>query len=115
MYKPKHKTMEYDYKELREYKAGDQVQVLVNNPRNENLNEWRDAEVTDKRFIHPNRGEHFHPYPILIVRLTRTYCKATPRYKFIDNIPVFVENDLTYYDKENEEGIIYENQIRPKA
>ena len=103
------------YKELNEYKAGDEVEVMVNNPRNENLNEWREAEVLDKRMIYPSNGSHHPPYPILIVRLTRTYCKATPVYHFIGNIPVFVDNNLEFYDKENDEGIIYKNQIRVKT
>lgn len=102
------------YKELSEYKAGDSVEVLVNNPRNENLNEWREGEVLDVRMIYPNHGERFTPYPMVIVRVRRTYCKAEPVYRFVGNIPVFVDNNLTFYDKENEEGFIYQNQIRVK-
>mgnify|MGYP006989327765 CR=1 FL=1 len=100
--------------EINEYKAGDNVEVLINNPRNNNKDEWRDAEVIDKRIIYPSRGEHHRPYSILIVRLKRTYCKATSTYRFIGNIPVFVDNTLEFYEKENEEGVIYPNQIRPK-
>ena len=102
------------YKELNEYKAGDEVEVIVNNPRNGDKNEWRPAEVLDKRMIYPKTGERQPPYPILIVRLKRTYCKATPVYRFIGNIPVFVDNNLEFYDKENDEGVIYNNQIRMK-
>jgi hypothetical protein len=103
------------YKELNEYKAGDVVEIMVNNPRNENLNEWREAEVLDVRTIYPRTGERHQPYPIVIVRVTRTYCKATPVHRFIGNIPVFVDNNLEFYDKENDEGILYKNQIRLKV
>ena len=104
------------YKEINEYKQGDTVEVLVNNPRNENLNEWREAEVLDKRMIYPKMNyERFTPYPILIVRVKRTYCKATPVYRFIGNIPVFVDNNLEFYDRENDEGVLYSNQIRLKT
>jgi hypothetical protein len=101
---------------IADYKAGDEVEVKVNNPANENKEEWRDARVIDKRTIYPSNGSHHPPYPILIVTLKRTYCKATPVYRFIGgNIPVFVDNNLEFYDKENDEGIIYESQIRMKT
>lgn len=100
--------------EMKNYKAGDQVEVLVNNPQNENKDEWREGEVIDVRTIYPNYGERFHPYPMVIVRIKRTYCKATPNYRFIGTIPVFVDNTLQFYDKESEEGFLYENQIRLK-
>jgi len=103
------------YKELNEYKQGDVVEVLVNNPRNENLNEWREAEILDKRIIYPRTGEKHQPYPILIVHLTRTFCKATPVYRFIGNIPIFVDNNLEFYNRETDEGIINKNQIRIKS
>jgi hypothetical protein len=32
---------------------------------------------------------------------------------WIENIPVFVDNTLEFYDKVNEEGVLYENQIQP--
>ena len=92
-----------------EYNVGDNVEVLTNNPRNDNKDEWRTAEVLYKKYIHPQHGPS---YPILIVRVIRTYCKASPVYRFIDNIPIFIDNCLDYYDKENEEGILYEFQIR---
>ena len=101
--------------EINDYKSGDKVEILINKPQNDNKSEWRDAEVLDKRIIYPNYGERHEPYPILIVRVSRTYCKATPTYKWINgNIPVFVDNTLEFYDKENDEGVIYENQIRLK-
>ncbi|MDZ7785972.1 MAG: hypothetical protein U5L95_02515 [Candidatus Saccharibacteria bacterium] len=89
--------------------------MLINNPRNENLNEWREGEVLDVRTIHPDNGARHKPYPIVIVRVTRTYCKASPVYDWHGNIPVFVANDLEFYDNENDEGFIYENQIRLKT
>jgi len=101
--------------EIKDYKQGDNVEILMNNPRNDNKVEWRDAEVLEKRTIYPSNGSKHPPYPILIVRTTRTYCKATPVYRFIENIPVFVDNALEFYDKENDEGIIYSIQIRMKV
>ena len=110
VYKPKPNTME-----IKDYKSGDKVEILINNPRNNNVNEWRDAEVLDKRTIYPTYGSHHPPYPILIVRVIRTYCNATPKYRWIDgNIPVYDGSDIEFYDKENDEGIIYSNQIRLK-
>lgn len=108
------------YKPIGEYKSGDKVEVLINNPRNNNQEEWRNGEVIDKRMIIPRDsyiglGRCENPYPILIVRLIRTYCKATPTYKWIDgNIPVYVDSVLEYYDKENDEGFLYAYTIRPK-
>jgi len=99
--------------ELNEYKTGDLVEIRMINPKT-NETEWRDAEVLDVRMIHPNHGSKHKPYPILIVRTKRTYCKATPIYRFIKNIPVFVDNSLEFYDKENDEGIIYKTDIRLK-
>lgn len=102
--------------EIKDYKGGDVVEVLVNNPRNDNKEEWRDGEVLDKRMVYPNRGERHSAYPILIVRLKRTYCKATPTYRFVDNnIPIFVDNSLEFYEKENDEGVFYKNHIRLKV
>ena len=101
--------------ELINYKTGDVVEILMTNPQT-NKEEWRDAEVLDKRMIYPKMNYERHkPYPIIIVRTKRTYCKATPIFRFIGNIPVFVDNDLKFYDKESDEGIIYENQIRLKS
>jgi hypothetical protein len=101
-----------DLKKIADYNVGDEVEVLINNPRLDNKDEWRPAEVLYKRMIHQ---EHGAPYPILIVKVVRTYCKAEPIYRWIDgNIPVFVENNLEFYDRENEEGILYEKFIRPK-
>jgi hypothetical protein len=101
--------------ELKNYKAGNEVQVLMNNPRNDNKDEWRDGEVLDVRMIYPRNGERHQPYPIVIVRVKRTYCKATPVYRMLGNIPVFVDNNLEFYEKENDEGFLYENQIRLKT
>jgi hypothetical protein len=100
--------------EMKDYKPGDKVKVLMNNPRLDNKDEWRDGEVLDNRMVYPGRGEHHRPYPIVIVRVRRTYCKATPTYRWINgNIPVFVDNTLEFYEKENDEGFIYENTIKP--
>jgi TusA-related sulfurtransferase len=61
---------------LNEYKSGDQIEALITNPQT-NKEVWVDAEVLDKRMVYPNHGERFKPYPFLIVRLKRTYCKAS--------------------------------------
>lgn len=95
-----------------DYNAGDKIEVLINNPENDNKPEWRKGEVLDKRMIYPNTGKHHNPYPILIVRTRRTYCKATPVYGYIGNIPIFVSNDLEFYEKDNDEGFIYDEQVR---
>ena len=100
---------------MKEYKAGNVVEVLMNNPREGNKPEWREGEVLDNRMIYPSNGSHHPPYPIVIVRVRRTYCKATPVYNFIGNIPIFVDNTLEFYEKENDEGFIYENTIRLKV
>lgn len=100
---------------LNDYKAGDQVEALITNPQT-NKDVWVNAEVLDKRMVYPSNGSRHRPYPILIVRLKRTYCKATPQYRWFDgNIPVFLDNKLEFYEKENDEGIIYEKQIRLKT
>jgi hypothetical protein len=102
--------------ELKNYKGGDKVQVLMNNPKNNNKDEWRDGEVLYVRMIYPRNGERHQPYPIVIVRVKRTYCKATPVYMWInDNIPVFIDNNLEFYEKENDEGFLHENQIKLKT
>jgi hypothetical protein len=101
--------------EMKNYKAGDLVQVKMINPRLEDKEEWRDGEVLDNRMVYPSHGSHHRPYPIVIIRVKRTYCKATPVYKLIGNIPVFVDNTLEFYEKENDEGFIYENTIRLKV
>ena len=75
---------------INEYKEGDKVEVLMNNPRNNNKDEWRDGEVISKRYIHPQHGP---AYPILIVN----------------------DNNLEFYEKETEEGFLYENTIRLKS
>jgi hypothetical protein len=96
------------------YKAGMEIEVLMNNPRNNNQNEWRPARILDIRTIYPNHGERHNPYPMLIVRVTRTYCKAEPNYNWIGNVPIFVDNALEFYDMENDEGFVMEEQIRLK-
>ena len=96
---------------LNEYKSGDNVEALTFNPQL-NKDVWVDAEVLDKRMVHQKHGK---PYPILIVRLKRTYCKATPQYRWFDNIPFFVDNLLQFYEKETDEGFIQDEQIRLKT
>jgi hypothetical protein len=100
-------------KPISEYKAGDKVEVLMKNPQT-NKDEWREAEIIDNRMIYPNNYSHHPPYPMLIIKVIRTYCKATPNYRYIDDIPVFINNNIEFYDKENTEGILYNTEIRPK-
>jgi hypothetical protein len=100
---------------MKDYKAGNVVEVLMYNPALEGKEEWREGEVLDNRMIYPSNGSHHRPYPMVIVRVKRTYCKASPVYRFVGNIPVFVDNSLEFYDKENDEGFVYENTIRLKV
>ena len=97
---------------INDYKIGDSVEVLINNPRLDNKNEWRKAEVIGKRIIYPSNYSHHKPFPILIVRVIRTYCKSTPIIKWIENIPVYVDSKLYFYEKENDEGILYMENIK---
>lgn len=98
--------------EMKEYKTGDRVEVLMNNPRNDNKDEWRTGVVTDIQMISPSRGEKHKPYPMVMVKTVRTYFKSVPRYENKFNTKVYVGDDGTFYDKENTEGFIYENQIK---
>ena len=96
---------------IADYKTGDNVLIKMMNIKT-NVEEWRKAEVIDKRTIYPSKGSRHRPYPILIVRVMRTYCKATPQYTFIGNIPIFMKNNLQFYDKMNEEGILNKDEIK---
>lgn len=98
--------------EINDYRVSDDVEILINNPRNNNSSEWRKAQILYKRMIYSQSNERHAPYPILIVRVSRTYCHVTPIYDFINNIPIFIDNTFDYYEKVNDEGIIYSNQIR---
>ena len=104
--------------ELNRYKSGDKVQIKIQNPQQDYAEEWRDGKVIGVQTIYPNAGERHKPYPMVVVKFKRTYCKATPNYRWLDGnvkkVKVFVDNTLEFYDKESTEGIIYENQMRMK-
>lgn len=99
---------------MTDYKIGDLVQVLISNPKNDNKPEWRDAEVVDVRIIEPDIVTSKKSYPMVVVKVVRTYCNATPRFLNMGGIDVFLENILNFYDRENTEGIIYETNIKLK-
>ena len=97
------------------YKSGDKVEVRILNPQT-NDNEWRPGEVIGIQMIHPAHGQRHKPYPMAVVKTTRTYCKATPKYRYltgsVKRVKVFVDNVLEWYDKENTEGFIYDHHVR---
>ena len=100
---------------LDEYKSGDKVEVRILNPQT-NEYEWRAGDVIGIQTIHPNAGERHKPYPMAVIKTTRTYCKARPKYRYlkgtVKRVKVFVDNILTFYDKENIEGFIYDHHVR---
>ena len=104
---------------LNEYKSGDAIEVRITNPRREDAIEWREGEVIGVQTIYPNNGEKHKPYPMVVVKLTRTYVKANPEYRYlkgnVKRMKVFVDNSIEFYEKESTEGIIHENQIRLKS
>ena len=113
--------MEIEYRKkvtnpLYDYKAGDKVQVYVDNAKNNGKREWRDGVVERVSTVYPNHGLHHPPYPIVYVKTIRTYFKSVPHYEFLGNtnIKIYVGNDGYFYDKENTEGFLYVNQIKPQ-
>ena len=100
---------------LAEYKSGDKVEVRILNPKTNDY-EWREGDVIGIQTVYPNVGERHKPYPMVIVKTTRTYCKATPKYRYlkgaVKRVKVFVDNILEWYDKENTEGFIYDHHVR---
>jgi len=100
---------------LDEYKSGDQVEVQMVNPQTDDI-EWRAGKVIGIQMIHPAHGQRHKPYPMAVIKTIRTYCKATPKYRYlkgsVKRIKVFVDNTLRFYDKENTEGFIYDYQVR---
>ena len=100
---------------LDEYKSGDNVEVRILNPKTNDY-EWRPGTVVGVQTVHPAQGQRHKPYPMLTVKTTRTYCKGTPKYKYltgnVKRVKVFVDNVLTFYDKENTEGFVYDHHVR---
>ena len=83
--------------ELKEYKTKDKVQVLINNPENRNINEWRDGIVVDSTMCYPGNGEKFKPYTMLVVSYIRTY---------------YNNRTKVFYNKECIDGFVYNEQVR---
>jgi hypothetical protein len=99
---------------LNEYKIGDKVEVLINNPKL-NTDTWVDGEVLGRGFILPLKNERHKPYTILTIKLNRIYCKIEPIYNYInDNIPIFVDNKIEFYEMTNIEGFIDDKKVRLK-
>ena len=99
--------------ELQDYKTGDRVQVLMDNPK-VNKSEWRDGTVTGIEIIEPGRTERHKPYPILMVKTTRTYWRSVPNYGWTKEGVRVYKNDIGYfYDKENTEGFINGKTVKP--
>lgn len=100
--------------ELIEYKKGQNVEVELLDIKSDKM-EWKDGVIDKVDMIYPNNGSKHPPYPIVIVKTTRTYCKTEPQFITIqNNIRVFITNKLTFYTKKNTEGFIYKNNIRLK-
>ena len=99
--------------ELQDYKAGDNVQVLMDNIK-ENKLEWRDGVVTEIKTIEPGRGERHKPYPMVMVKTTRTFFRSIPDYGWTtEGVRVYKRDLGYYYDKENTEGFLFKKDIRP--
>jgi len=105
---------------LNEFKSGDAVEVRMLTPKTDFKEyEWRDGTVVGVQMIHPSNGSRHKPYPMVVVRTTRTYAKTTPKYRYlkgnVKRIKVFTDYKVELYDKENTEGFIYETQIKLKS
>lgn len=81
-------------KNLSEYKKGENVEV---NMQIGNSSEWREGVVVDSKLIYPTSGAKHKPYTMLIVECVRTY---------------FNTETQQYYDKLNQEGFVYADQVR---
>jgi len=99
--------------ELQDYKTGDRVQVAMDNLKTGKV-EWRDGEVIEIKIIEPGRGERHKPYPMVMVKTTRTYWRSVPNYGWTKEGVRVYKNDIGYfYDKENTEGFLFNNEIKP--
>ena len=96
---------------MKDYNKGDEVDVLINNPRNNNKDEWRSAKVVEKRTIYSYGSSRHTPYDVLIVEVIRTYYR---KIKDIYNGIVWIGEEHEFYDKLNTEMVIYYNQVRVK-
>ena len=99
--------------ELQDYKPDDRVQVLMDNPKT-NTPEWRDGTVTEIKTIEPGRGERHKPYPLIMVKTTRTYWRSIPDYGWTaEGVRVYKGDVGYFYDQENTEGFLFKNEIKP--
>ena len=99
--------------ELQDYKTGDRVQVAMDNLKTGKV-EWRDGEVIEIKIIEPGRTERHKPYPMVMVKTTRTYWRSVPNYGWTKEGVRVYKNDIGYfYDKENTEGFLFNNEIKP--
>ena len=101
--------------ELDAYKSGDNVEVRILNPQTNDI-EWRPGTVIGIQMVYPAEGQRHKPYPMAVVKTTRTYCHAKPKYRYlkgnVKRVKVFVDNILSFYDKENTEGFVYKHHVR---
>lgn len=102
--------------ELNKYKSGDIVEVRVRNPQNNDAVEWRKGKVIGTQIVLARGMAWDKPYPMVVVKFERTFCKARPEYKYVEGtakrMKIFVDNSLEFYTKETTEGFIFENEIR---
>jgi len=81
-------------KNLSEYKIGENIEV---NMQIGNSKEWREGVVVDSKLIYPTGSTKHRPYTMLIVECIRTY---------------FNTETQQYYDKLNQEGFVYADQVK---
>ena len=81
-------------KNLSEYKVGENVEVHM---QIGNSREWREGTIVDSSQVHPVGSSKHRPYTMLIIECIRTY---------------FNSETQKYYDKLNQEGFVYADQVR---
>tara|TARA_R110000868_G_scaffold188389_1_gene431128 strand:+ start:4239 stop:4586 length:348 start_codon:yes stop_codon:yes gene_type:complete len=104
---------------LREYKAGDKVMYWIRdaktpesqwtqptNQRHPKLiqkaGEWREGVVTEMRMCHQENGA---PFPMVMVEVIRTYCSGVWNTETLNN-------DLTFFSKLSNEGVLHRENLR---
>lgn len=78
------------------YEIGDKVKVHM---QIGNMREWRKGKVVSIATIYPSSSSMHRPYPMFVVECVRTYFNSVTK---------------TYYDKLNQEGFVYNNQIKKR-
>lgn len=101
------------HKNLGKYRKGEKVEVQMRDAKTGNNPVWRAGVVDHIDTVYPNTGERHKPYPMLFVKVMRTYCKATPVYIPDVNVKIWMRDDLEFYEKENVEGFVYAEEVRP--